>query len=351
MRLIKLAALKEGMVLGKNIYGSDMRILLSKGTVLQKEYIEKIDRYNLDAVYIDDEFTSDIKINDIIAPELRNEMTAKIKGFFSMPENADAAKYAGLKKEASVLISKIIDDILKDREVVVNLVNLKSHDEYTYQHSVNVGVLCAVMGTSLGYTTRDITELTTAGIFHDIGKKLISKNILTKPGKLTEEEFEVIKAHPKLGYDFAQKYLNFSSTTLNAILLHHERWDGSGYPYRRSGTEISEFAQIVAICDVFDAMTSNRVYHDAMLPSEAVEYLMASGNTQFSSKIVEAFLRKIAAYPLGMTVELSDGRQGVVCQNTQGLTLRPKVKLFTGEIVDLADMTSGNITITRVIVE
>lgn len=354
MRIIRVDELTEGMVIGRTIYGSNDEILLTRGTTLKSSLIEAIRHSKIDRVFIDDEFSNDIEPVEIINEEFRNNTVKKIKSFFTIPaEKMNDKVIEAFNKDVVVMIQDIIEQILRNREAVVNLVSLKCHNDYTFQHSVNVAVIAAVVGVELDYNRQQLADLAKGAMFHDIGKMLISQEILNKPGKLTADEYDIIKQHPMLGFNFAKTGLNLPASSLVCIMQHHERADGEGYPFGKTGEGIHRNAQIIAVADVFDAMTSDKVYHDAALPGEAIEYIMGNSDIHFSAEIVDIFLRKIAAYPVGSVVELSNGMKGVVCQNFEGYTLRPKVKIFTADPNQLYfNMTlpeNASVTITKIV--
>ena len=210
---------------------------------------------------------------------------------------------------------------------MVNLVNIKSFDLYTYQHSVNVCVLCVLIGVALCIPRNEMRDLALAAVLHDIGKVFINKEILNKPGKLTPEEFEVIKNHTQLGYDFINKKNILSASVYIPVLMHHERYDGTGYLSGQKGEAIPLFSQIISVSDVYDAITSDRPYHEAILPSEAYEYILGNAGRHFSPKIVDVFVKKIAPFPEGYNVQLSNGMAGIVYKNYEDCLARPLIKL------------------------
>ena len=165
-------------------------------------------------------------------------------------------------------------------------------------------------------------------ILHDVGKMNIPFEILGKPGKLTEEEFEMVKKHPEYGFQLLKNIHTVSLHVAHCAYQHHERIDGSGYPRGLKGDEIHELGKIIAVADVFDAVTSNRVYRNAMLPHEGLEILYAGAGNQFEVSIVEAFRRAVAIYPMGLTVELNDDRKGVISGQNIGIGDRPIVRII-----------------------
>ena len=233
-----------------------------------------------------------------------------------------------------------------------NMMDLKNYDDYTYFHSVNVATLAAVLGVRYGLSEYELKVLTTGALLHDIGKKFVKADVLNARRPLTEEEKRMVLQHPKLGYEFLKRNYDFDPDVCEGVLGHHEWYNGEGYPLRRSGENISIYARIIKVADVYDAMTSKRPYHDALSPSDAVEYIMAMNESEFDPAIVDIFLKWVAVYPVGCEVELSDGRHAVVVKNYHDFLLRPKIRVMeSGEEIDLlSDIDARHITILRLAV-
>lgn len=207
----------------------------------------------------------------------------------------------------------------------------------------------------LGLSRKALNDLAMGALVHDIGKVFIDKKIINKAAKLTPEEFEEIKKHSTLGFNYICSNSKIPEEARSSVLMHHEQYNGNGYPAGISGEEISLFGRIVCVADVYDALTSDRPYRPAMLPSDAVEYIMSGYNTHFEPKIVDAFTKKVAAYPVGTCVKLSSGDVGIVVKNFESSCLRPKIRLLhenkpTNDFIDLThDRTSYNITIKGIV--
>jgi len=232
------------------------------------------------------------------------------------------------------------------------MVDLKVFDDYTYYHSVNVAVLSIVLGTALGLDKTELCNLGFGALLHDIGKVFIDKNILNKRGPLTDDEFTLMKKHPSLGYDYLIKEFGGSLSSQLGILDHHEKFRGDGYPNNIKGEDISLFGRIISIADVYDALVSDRPYRKALIPSEAIEYIMGATYTFFDPELVKVFITKIAPYPVGTCVKLSNGLIGIVTENFESYCLRPNVRVFQdGDLkvtpfeIRLADHKSLNITV------
>ncbi len=221
----------------------------------------------------------------------------------------------------------------------------------------NVAVLSILLGVSLGLKRQELYDLGIGAILHDIGKVFIKKEILCKEGPLDDEEFSQMRNHSSLGYDYISTRFNISHSAKRGILDHHEKFDGSGYPNQLAGDKISLFGRIIAIADVYDAMTSDdRPYRKGIVPSEVVEFLMGSSYTAFDPELVLLFIRKIAPYPIGTYVRLSNNYIGMVVQNYSDFCMRPKVRIFKHGSEDVApydlnlrDPATLNITIVEML--
>ena len=359
MRLIPIECIRENSLLGKDIYSCDGRCLLRSGTVLTDDILIKIKEFKIFSLYIIDEYSSG-EIEDIIKPELRQKSISILKETFSdieriasvhKFEKRNIEQYTNCEQKYFNSINKIAEDILENvlsnENVLLSLVDIKSMDNYTYAHCVNVAIISIVLGISLNLPKEKLTYLCIGALIHDIGKSFIPKEVLQKPGKLTPEEFEIIKRHSRYGYDFLRWSINLSSHIKLIVLQHHERFDGLGYPNSVIGTKINYLARIVSIADVYDALTSDRPYKRAMCPSDALEYLMSNSGTLFDYEMINIFCRIVIPFPQGTIVSLSNGDIGVVERTLPNFPLRPIVKIVKsncqnkiGSIINLIETLS-----------
>ena len=266
------------------------RTMVGSGCELTASYINKLNEYGFSGVYIEDEQSKDIYIEATIPEKLRQE------GFKCVQEN-DIDRCAEIAQQ-------IVENLLSRKNVCLDMTDLRSYDDYTYAHSVNVAVLCCVIGMGMGMSERDLNYLVTAALLHDLGKLAIPKEILNKPGRLTPDEYQLMKTHSTRSYQLLSKRWNISAHIKQTVLLHHENVDGSGYPQGLMGDEQSLSVRIVHVADVYDALTSRRPYKKPYSPYEAVEYLMGACGIMFDKNVVEVFMERVPLFPRGTEVNL-----------------------------------------------
>ncbi|GMR16396.1 MAG: HD-GYP domain-containing protein [Gammaproteobacteria bacterium] len=231
-------------------------------------------------------------------------------------------------QKARLLVAELATNIVENLDASMWLTQLKSRDEYTAIHSLNVCVLSITLGRSLGMKEDELNELGLGALLHDIGKMQVPLEILNKPGKLTDKEFEIMKSHPANGYKMLLKDETLSKEVLNIVRSHHERLKGQGYPDNLSEKNISYYTKIVSIVDVYDAITSDRVYHDGMTPYEALKCLYEWMPDTYDTELMQAFIRTIGIYPVGSVVELKTGHIGMVVKLSESHRLKPVVMLI-----------------------
>ena len=252
-------------------------------------------------------------------------------------------------------VEEISDSVLRHPNALISLARLKTSDEYTYMHSVAVCALMIALARQLGLPERQVREAGEAGLLHDIGKMAIPDAILNKPGKLTDGEFDTMRSHPEKGAQMLLDCGQISALVLDVCLHHHEKYDGSGYPHRLSGEQISLFARMGAVCDVYDAITSDRPYKKGWDPAESIRK-MAEWKGHFDPQVFQAFVKSVGIYPVGALVRLESGRLGVVMEQNDKSLLMPRVKVFFSarsrlpipqEVVDLAKLVGRDKIVGR----
>ncbi len=367
MRLVPIGCVVEGTSIAKDIMNSKGTVLLKRGVLLNDSLINRVEENNVLSVYIDDEY-SDQEINDIIKPEVRQKTVLAIKETFENIERSNLrAKSDDLSLRKKLLVTGmekymdnlkhmskyIVDEMTSNRNIMINLVDIKNIDTYTYQHSLNTAILSLILGIELKLRKDDLFPLFFGALMHDIGKAFLPKSVANKRGTYSEEEMEKIREHTQLGYDYLKEHYGINSASKIVSLQHHERYDGTGYPKGMSGEYIHRFSRIVAIADCYDAMTSDTPNSKALPPNEAIEYIMGSAGTHFDFEMAQVFSRKVIPYPEGTLVNLSTGHVAVVELVNPNYPLRPRVKILQKgvkiedlKIINL--MTENSITITSI---
>ena len=239
MRYIPINYVKEGMILAKIVYGVNGEILLTKELPIISSYIRKLFELGFCGLYISDELSEDITVTEIISEELKMKTIKSVRNL--MQPNIEKKEIQASLKTIEKLMGNIVDEISCNEDIMVNMIDLKVASEYTFYHSVNVCVLSIVLGVALKLKKKDLYFLGTAALLHDMGKIYTPNEILDKPGKLTYDEFEVIKLHSKNGYKYVKDNLNINNKVYLGIYQHHERYNGKGYPLNIKGEKISLF--------------------------------------------------------------------------------------------------------------
>lgn len=341
------ANLKPGMVSSEAAYTFTNHLVIQSNTTLTPEIIDKLKYYAVKSVKVfvaedDLDIPMDLETDDnSFGPNLDGptyfERVQQSEEFIEFKENFTGS-VDHFKELLSDIATKgstdVVDDMLHEVDTILERTRnplhlldmmhcLRGFDDITYMHSMNVALICNVIGTWLGLPPDELRVLTLCGLLHDVGKLKIPHEIIAKPGKLTDEEFDMIRSHPKLGYDILYSKALDNRVKL-AALQHHERYNGSGYPRRLTGPEISNFSSIVAIADVYDAMTSNRSYRKGICPFTVIATFEKEKDLYEPSLLYLFMKRTIEAY-VNTEVLLSNGERGKVVLLNQNLLSRPVV--------------------------
>jgi putative nucleotidyltransferase with HDIG domain len=358
IKKIKVSQLKPGaFVHDFNSGWLHHPFLANKVLIKTESDITKILRYQIHEVYIDT--ARGVDVDD--APsgqEVDRELQAEIAVLpVSPPSSEDSASFnrelsqaqtlIGEVKEATrrlmddvrvgkpiqmgqveTIVERMTDSIQQSKGALISLVRIKNRDEYTYMHSLAVSALCISFARHLGFDDRRIKDLGVGGLLHDVGKVKIPDDILNKPGPLTEKEFAIMQDHVTHGSCILHETGNIGDDSIMVTAHHHERLDGTGYPDGLKGNEISEFGQMGAIVDIYDALTSERVYKDSMPPTKALKKLLEWSAHYVNRQMVEQFIAHVGIYPLGTVVRLRSGLVGVVVNHGERGLLHPTVRVF-----------------------
>ncbi|WP_433595361.1 HD-GYP domain-containing protein [Lysinibacillus xylanilyticus] len=332
MRLISIDVLKEGMVLARTIWNEAGHPLLKKDVVINERIIQRLQQLNMHYLYIDDKISKGIEVQETVPTVIRNKAISTIKDSFQSIDGLNPVNASYVLDQQSKAIVSIVDELLlavrSNDEILTILTDAYLFDEYLYQHSFQVTLYSIAIAKELGYSAEDLRLIAIGALLHDIGKLMVPKEILTKPDRLSCEEFETMKQHTRYGFDLLRNLHSISLIVAHCAFQHHERIDGSGYPRGLVDFEIHPFAKIIGVADVFDAVTTSRVYREKMLPSQGLAILEAGAGTIYDARIVNALKRSVVHYPKGVILKLSDGRRGIVSrQNTLNAAL-PWIRIF-----------------------
>ena len=318
--------LKPGMIATQSIYNTIGESILTRGVPMTQEHIDLLAAMDLTGLSV---VSADPKISvpppaDVVEETTRSDAIRKVYDTFHDLEDTGELDPAVLTPTAQA----ILRNALENRENLVQLTDIRLHDNYTFGHSVNVAVLSAILGSLCNVSGDDLVNLIIGALLHDIGKLIIPQHILTKPGQLSEQEFYIIKMHPEAGRLKLQDLSTPSAEVLATIAgQHHEHIDGRGYPDQLTGDQIHLFARIVAIADVFDALTSARSYKPAYRPHTAYRIMTKCSPGQFDEKLLNLFFDSVAIYPVGTVLKTTMG-YAIVKKTELGNTLTPTICVF-----------------------
>lgn len=329
MRKICISQIRGNEILAKPIYDPSGRILLAEGTVLKPGYKMRLNQLGILSLYINDELSKEIKIEDFISEKTRNEIKKSLKDGFQKLINHQSSTADEILKLANI----IIDDVLSREEVIINVSDIKTKDQYLFEHSTNVCALSVIMGIHLGYSTHHLRELAAGSLLHDLGKLLTPKDVMdtVRKGELSSEEIEILRTHPLDGYEILNEKYDISYISKAIILMHHEHCDGTGFPLGLTDDKLHETVKLVSICNTFDNLTSDFSGYKKLEVYEALEYLMAMSDSIFDKFLVTTFIKNIAAYPSGSIVKLNTGTYGIVLKQNKAFPLRPVINLIYDE--------------------
>ncbi|MCM3361947.1 HD-GYP domain-containing protein [Niallia sp. Sow4_A1] len=332
MKLVGTKNIQEGAILAKPILNDRGKVLVNSGVRLEDRIIKRLLDFGVSYVYLEDKHTKDIEVIAAISDQVKMEAMKTIENSFQAIKQTDSSNVSMVMEKNTPIFKKLVGKVLAELKNNEDLYSIMSdvylYDNYIFSHSLNVTIYTLALGLELKLSPKQMEIIGLGAILHDIGKMSIPLEILMKPGKLTEEEYEIVKSHAEAGFEILRNVQALPLLVAHCAYQHHERLNGTGYPRGLIEEDIHLFGKIIAVADVFDAITSNRVYHDALLPHEALEILYTGSSQLYDAKIVEAFRRAIVLYPNGLSVKLSNGEKGIVCKQNKGMNERPIIRII-----------------------
>lgn len=360
---VRTSSLRVGMKIDQVIKDRLDRTLIARGTLLDEYLIDGLKKRGVTGVFIceGEEDPEPVEKEKPISPAVKNTIekyrtqdVAKVKltesvkkrvseGIQYLYNNSDSQQFTDTSTKITNDLMKAIND---NDALAVDISALKTSDEYTFKHSVDVATLSMIIARNQGLPQEDIYKIGIAGLLHDMGKSKIPLEILNKPGKLNDEEFAVMKSHSVLGYDILKTKKEFSGMISLAVLQHHEKMNGKGYPFGFTEDKICPYAKILSVTDVYDALVTERPYKKSFSQRTAVEMIM-SMTEELDLKAMKTFLSSVILYPVDTTVQLSNGEEARVVKNNKNSVLRPVVVgLESGKVYDLTgDIECANVII------
>ena len=360
-KFVSTRTIAPGARIDQSITDRSGREMIKKGTYLDDFQIDYLQKKGIMGIYIYEGVPDELKKNLVIPEATKRAIEANHKDDpVKVSISNDVKKRVGAgvaylfnetkSRDFTTTANSIADDlsksILSNNSIAVDIRTLKTSDEYTFRHSVDVATISAIIGKKYGLSEKQLHELLLAGLLHDMGKSKIPNEILNKPGKLTDEEFAVMKTHSTIGYNILKEKNEFSPDILLGVLMHHEKLNGAGYPMGVKDDKIPTYARIISVADVYDALVTKRPYKEPYGQREAMETVLAMGDAM-DIKALECFSKSVILYPVDTLVTLSNGQIAKVVANNPDYPMRPKVvEIETGRVLDLAnDFKYNNIVL------
>lgn len=324
MRLISIDQINGAEVLGQALYDLEGRKLLNAGVALKPAIVQKLFEKGISSVYIDDEISEGIEVDSLLSEDTKIRAKLIIKEEMHRLSQKKEINYSNV----NCIVDSIMDELLSKRIDMLNVKDIRMQDEQTFAHSVNVSVMAIALATRLSLPIAKVKSIAMGALMHDIGKALLPQALLNKTDHLSESEIAEIKKHPVLGYNIIKDHNEASATAKIAILMHHEHFNGSGYPMGLANDKIHYSARIVTICDEFDRSINDKMNKNVLQTTDAVEYLIGASGHVFDKTMVDEFIKMIPVYSVGSIVLLSDGNLAIVVKNNQVNLTRPVVRVF-----------------------
>ena len=358
---INIRLTKVGMKLSQSVYDKSQTLLIAKDVELTAKMIMQLKFCGIEEVWVkgknlgkqwnelEEEVVLPVHIEKIKdTPVFKHFSEAHHEVVESIKEDINGVILNNKEIDVQALIDEInniLSQVTNNIQIFDMLQCIRAYDDSTYIHSVNVGLICNVMGKWLHFNEVDIEVLTVCGVLHDIGKLMMPSNIIKKAGKLTQGEYVTIQTHPYIGYGLL-KDKNIDERIKKAVLQHHEKCDGTGYPSGLKREEIEDFAKVVTIADVYDAMTADRVYRQGVCPFDVIDIFEQEGFQKYDPDYLLTFLKHIAESYINKPVQLSDNREGQIIMLNQNKLSRPVVKVGK-DYIDL--LQEKNLSIAKIL--
>ncbi len=333
MNEIKLGELKLGDQLEEAVFSKDGNLLLNKGTVVSYEILSKLKNHDVDFYNTITRISGEHQPENVLNTRDYEKSVETVKRVFEKVLSQDQTGIKGKIPDDQVdMVVGVVEVMLKEinsrEELLYSMTKLMDTDDYTYKHSVNVSILSILTAKAMDFSDEEIKEIAIGALLHDIGKAKVGSEVIQKPSALKGNEREEMRKHPEYGYEIVKDVEGLPYSVKQIVRHHHEKLDGTGYPMGLKGMEIPKYVRLVTVCDMYDAMTTNRIYRKRMPVYTALEILMKDAVYKIDREVYRKMTSTICVFPVGVGVILSDGRVGIVSSYTHQNPTRPKVKVI-----------------------
>jgi HD-GYP domain-containing protein (c-di-GMP phosphodiesterase class II) len=316
--------LEPGMTVAKNVYSKVGQILVAAGMQLDTNLINRLNELGIGSIYVSNELALINDYPDVISEPTRRDAVHNIRTVFNSYVQKQQLNVKAVRETAD----NLINEVLGNRNILVSCCDIRSFDDFIFSHSVNVCVLSLMIAVTMGYNYTKLIQLGIGALLHDVGMTRIDKYICYKPQAFTQEEFSHVKMHTELGFEILRSYDDIPLLSAHVAYQHHERWNGLGYPRSLAGNDIHEYARIVAVADVFDALMADRPDRKGYSIHEALEFINTMSTYYFDPECVDALMANVAKYPPGSIVVLNTGDIGQVLNINPLAPTRPSVQII-----------------------
>ncbi len=323
MRIISLEAVKGDELLAKDVFSSVDSLLLPAGTIIKKEYVKRLKELDIEYIYIEDDLSAGINLANSLEFQIKEQCQEAVREILLKYSYHNQKELEDIK----LVAEEIIHDIMSEPEVIYNLSSIREKSDRTYSHSLNVCALSVILAFRLKLSKTKIKDIAIGCLLHDIGFTYISPEFYhVNLEHCSEKELKEIKKHIIYGYTAVEKMDWLSKTAKDIIISHHERLDGSGYPFRIKGDRIKIGSKIAAVCDDFDSRVYGN-YLTKMKVHDAIDYIVSKAGILFDFDVIKAFVDSVAAYPTGSLVKTNEGEIGIVLRQNPGCPTRPVIRI------------------------
>ncbi|MGL5675145.1 MAG: HD-GYP domain-containing protein [Cellulosilyticaceae bacterium] len=319
MRLTYVHNLSGGELIGKDILTPDGAILLKANTTFREAFKDRLLDRGISEIYIKDNLSEGIEPPELISQNIKMKLNNHLQSQFESIQNVLSIDL----EEIHTLTTTILEN-MSDQDIIFDMMDLKRNDNYTYAHCLNVSIISCALAKKMSFTFEMIEKVVAGALLHDIGKMVLPKDILNKPGKLTPHERAIMETHSTLGYDLIKENPTMSAISKVIILCHHEREDGNGYPLQK-GADLHIASKIVAVADVFDALISDRPYRNGFPINEA---LLLLKQESLNTDIIAILEKMVAFYPVGCAVRLNTNEIALVEKNYSADLKKPSLRVI-----------------------